>query len=85
MRQKESFFLISIKRSCASLSGGGAVLSQALGANMQRCRGVVVWLGWWCGWCGWCRWWITRDELFSLNRYARAINMYVRMEHQCKA
>ena len=67
MRQKESFFLISIKRSCASLSGGGAVLSQALGANMQRCRGVVVWLVWlvwlvglvslvsWCGWCGWCR------------------------------
>lgn len=46
MRQKESFFLISIKRSCASLSGGGAVLSQALGANMQRCRGVVVWLVW---------------------------------------
>lgn len=28
MRQKESFFLISIKWSCASLGGGGAALSQ---------------------------------------------------------
>ena len=62
MRQKESFFLISIKWSCASLRGGGGC---SLSGVVHICgegaavRGAAV-------------------RLFPLNRYARAINMYVR-------
>lgn len=43
MRQKESFFLISIKRPRASLRGGGADLSQALRiyANVVTCVSCV--------------------------------------------
>ncbi len=63
MRQKNLFFLISIKRPRASLRSGGAALTQGGCANM-RCVvwcGVVVWCVVWCGvvcgvWCGvvWC-------------------------------
>lgn len=66
MRQKESFFLISIKRPRASLRGGGAVLSLALCKYACSGEGAAV------------------RNFFHLIG-TRAINMYVRMKHHCKA
>ena len=82
MRQKESFFLISIKRPRASLRGGGAALSQAVRiyANVVTCVSCVSCVSCVVGVVGVVG--VTRDELFSLNRYVRALNMYVRMKHQ---
>lgn len=64
------------------------------GSSLRRL--AVICFSVWCGvvcvvWCVWCvcdtgdvQAWVTIEELFLLNRYARAINMYVRMKHQWK-
>lgn len=54
---------------------------------------IITWFAWFA-WFVWfvrlvrlvrlVRSWIASDEHFSLNRYARALNMYVRMKYHCK-